>query len=75
MLQSFFLFANFIVIGSYGYHGLLDASVFTVSAVSAPFAVAGIFLGLRINRRIRQRHFEIVVSCLIGIMGLVLWMR
>jgi len=75
MLQSFFLFANFVVIGSYGCYGLLNESVLTVSAISAPFAVAGILLGLKINRRIRQRHFEIVVSCTIGIMGLLLWAR
>jgi hypothetical protein len=75
MLQSFFLFANLLIIGSYGYYGLLNASVLTVAAVSVPFAVAGILIGLRINRRIRQRHFEIVVSCMIGIMGLILWMR
>jgi len=75
MLHSFFLFANLLVIGSYGYHGLLNASVLTASAISAPFAVAGFFFGLKINRRIRQRHFEIVLSLMIGIMGLFLWLR
>jgi len=75
MLQSFFLFANLLVICSYGWHGLLSGSVLRVSAVSAPFTVIGILLGLSINRRIRQRHFEILLSCLIGLMGLVLWMR
>jgi len=75
MLHSFFLFANLLVIGSYGYYGLLKAPVLTASALSAPFAVAGFFLGLKINRHIRQRHFEIVLSCMIGIMGFFLWMR
>lgn len=75
MLQSFFLFANFIIIVSYGYHGLLTPSVFAVSAVAVPFAVAGIFLGLRINRRIGQRRFEVILSALIGIMGGILWLR
>jgi len=75
MLQSFFLFANFIIIVSYGYHGLLTPSVFGVSAVAVPLAIAGIFLGLRINRRIGQRRFEVILSALIGIMGGILWLR
>lgn len=75
MLHSFFLFTNLLVIGSYGYHRLLNASVLTVSAISAPFAVAGFFVGLKINRRIRQRHFEIILSFMIGAMGFFLWMR
>jgi len=75
MLHSFFLFANLLIIGSYGYYGLLNAPVLTFAAISAPFAVAGFFLGLKINRRIRQRHFEIVLSCMLGVMGLLLWMR
>ncbi|MFO7984285.1 MAG: sulfite exporter TauE/SafE family protein [Desulfatiglandaceae bacterium] len=75
MLHSFFLFANLLVIGSYGYHRLLSASVLTVSAITAPFAVAGFFSGLKINRCIRQRHFEIILSCMIGVMGFFLWVR
>lgn len=75
MLQSFFLFANFIIVVSYGYHGLLTPSVFGVSAVAVPFALAGIFLGLRINRIIGQRRFEVILSVLIGVMGFILWMR
>jgi uncharacterized membrane protein YfcA len=75
MLQSFFLFANFIIIVSYGYHGLLTPSVFGVSAVAVPFAIAGIFLGLRINRRIGQHRFEVILSVLIGVMGGILWVR
>ena len=75
MLQSFFLFANLLVIGSYGWHGLLNASVLAAAAVSVPFAVAGILFGLAINRRIRQRHFEILLSCMIGGMGVLLWVR
>jgi uncharacterized membrane protein YfcA len=75
MLQSFFLFANFIIVVSYGYHGLLTASVFGVSAVAVPFAIAGILLGLRINRIIGQRRFEVILSVLIGVMGFILWMR
>ncbi len=75
MLQSFFLFANFIIVVSYGYHGLLTPSVFGVSAVAVPFAIAGIFLGLRINRRIGQRRFEVILSVLIGVMGFILWVR
>ena len=75
MLQSFFLFANFIIIGSYGYHGLLTPSVLKVALVAVPFAVLGILLGLRMNRRISQRHFEVVLSVAIGVMGFALWAR
>ncbi|HET6491316.1 MAG TPA: sulfite exporter TauE/SafE family protein [Syntrophales bacterium] len=75
MLQSFFLFANFIIVVSYGYHGLLSPSVLDASAIAVPFAIAGIFLGLRVNRRIGQRRFQIVLSVLIGVMGFILWMR
>ena len=75
MLQSFFLFANFIIIVSYGYHGLLTPPVLQVSLVAIPFAVAGIFLGLRINRLIGQHRFEVILAVLIGIMGGVLWLR
>lgn len=75
MLQSFFLFANFIIIVSYGYHGLLTPSVLQVSLVAVPFAIVGIFLGLRINRLIGQGRFEVILSVLIGVMGCVLWMR
>ncbi len=75
MLQCFFLFANLIIIGSYGYHGLLTSSVLGMSAVAVPFAVVGILLGLKINRRISQRHFEVILSVLVGIMGVALWVR
>ena len=75
MLQSFFLFSNFIIIASYGFHGLLTLSVMKSSLLTSPFAVAGILLGLRMNTRINQRHFEIMVSMLLGIIGCVLWFR
>ncbi|MDD5170168.1 MAG: sulfite exporter TauE/SafE family protein [Syntrophales bacterium] len=75
MLQSFFLFANFIIIVSYWYHGLLNRSVVWSASVAVPFAIGGIFLGLWINRRIAQRRFEVILSVLIGVMGFVLWMR
>ncbi len=75
MLQGFFFFANFIIIGSYGYHGLLTSSVLKASGVAVPFAIVGILLGLKINRRISQRHFEIILSVLVGIMGFALWVR
>jgi uncharacterized membrane protein YfcA len=60
---------------SYGYHGLLTPSVFGASAVAVPFAIAGIFLGLRINRHLGQRLFEVILSVLIGVMGGVLWLH
>lgn len=74
-LQSFFLFANFVIVASYGWHGLLTPSVLQVSLVAVPFAIAGIFLGLRINRRIGQRRFEGILAMLIGVMGCILWLR
>jgi uncharacterized membrane protein YfcA len=75
MLQSFFLFTNFIVVGSYWVHGLLTPSVLKVSGVAAPFAVAGILLALKINKRMSQRRFEVILSVLIGLMGFLLWVR
>jgi uncharacterized membrane protein YfcA len=75
MLQSFFLFTNFVVVGSYWVHGLLTASVLKVSGVGAPFAVVGILLALKINRRMSQRRFEVILSVVIGLMGVFLWMR
>jgi len=75
MLQSFFLFTNFIVVGSYWLHGLLTPSVLKVSGVAAPFAVAGILLALKINKRMSQRRFEVILSVLIGLMGFLLWVR
>ena len=75
MLQSFFVFTNFIVLGSYWVHGLLTASVLKTSGVAAPFAVAGILLALRINKRMSQRRFEVILSIVIGLMGLLLWVR
>jgi uncharacterized protein len=75
MLQSFFLFANFIVLGSYWVHGLLTASVLKASGVAAPFAVAGILLALKINKRMSQRRFEVILSVVIGLMGILLWVR
>jgi len=75
MLQSFFVITNFVVLGSYWVHGLLTASVLKVSGVAAPFAVAGILLAIRMNRRMSQRRFEVILSGLIGLMGVLLWMR
>ncbi len=75
MLQSFFLFSNVIIIGTYKYHGLLTDSVLQTSAVAVPFAIAGILIGLKINRRIGQRRFETILSALIGILGFTLWLR
>lgn len=75
MLQSFFVITNFIILGSYWVHGLLTASVLKVSGVAAPFAVAGILLAIKINRRMSQRRFEVILSVLIGFMGVLLWMR
>jgi len=75
MLQSFFVITNFIVLGSYWVHGLLTASVLQVSGVAAPFAVAGILLAIRVNRRMSQRRFEVILSILIGLMGVLLWIR
>ena len=75
MLQSFFLITNFIVLGSYWVHGLLTASVLKASGVAAPFAVAGILLALKINKRMSQRRFEVILSIVIGLMGVLLWMR
>jgi len=75
MLQSFFLFANFVIVASYGWHGLLTPSVLQGSLAAVPFAIAGIFLGLRINRRIGQRRFEGILAMLIGVMGCILWLR
>jgi len=75
MLQSFFVFTNFIVLGSYWIHGLLTGSVLKASGVAAPCAVAGILLALKINRRMSQRRFEVILSIVIGLMGVLLWMR
>ncbi len=75
MLQSFFLFSNFIIIGTYKYHGLLTNSVLQTSVAAAPLAIAGILIGLKINRHISQRRFEIILSALIGILGFTLWLR
>jgi len=75
MLQSFFLFANAIIIGIYQYHGLLTNSVLETSVAAVPFAIAGILIGLKINRRISQRRFEIILSVVIGILGFTLWVR
>jgi len=75
MLQSFFLFANAIIIGTYKYHGLLTDSVLETSVAAVPFAIAGILIGLKINRRFSQRRFEIILSVLIGILGFTLWVR
>jgi uncharacterized membrane protein YfcA len=66
MLQGFFVFTNFIVLGSYWVHGLLTASVVKASGVAAPFAVAGILIALKINKRMSQRRFEVVLSVVIG---------
>ncbi len=75
MLQSFFVITNFIVLGSYWVHGLLTAAVLQASGVAAPFAVAGILLALRINKRMSQRRFEGILSVVIGLMGVLLWTR
>jgi uncharacterized membrane protein YfcA len=75
MLQSFFLITNFVILGSYWVHGLLTPSVVIASGVAAPFAVAGILLAIRMNRRMSQRRFEIFLSVLIGLMGLLLLLR
>jgi hypothetical protein len=75
MLQSFFLITNFVVLGSYWVHGLLIPSVLITSGVAAPFAVAGILLAIRMNRRMSQRRFERILSIVIGLMGVLLWMR
>jgi hypothetical protein len=75
MLQSFFLITNFVVLGSYWVHGLLIPSVLMTSGVAAPFAVAGILLAIKMNRRVSQRRFEIFLSVLIGIMGILLCLR
>ena len=75
MLQSFFLFANAIIIATYQYHGLLTNSVIESFVVAAPFAIAGILIGLQINRHISQRRFEIILSALICILGFTLWVR
>jgi uncharacterized membrane protein YfcA len=75
MLQSFFVFTNFIVVGSYWVHGLLTASVLKASGIAAPFAVVGILLALKINRHMSQRRFEVILSIVIGLMGFLLWMR
>jgi uncharacterized membrane protein YfcA len=69
------VFTNFIVLGSYWVHDRLTASVLKTSGVAAPFAVAGILLALRINKRLSQRRFEIILSIVIGLMGLLLWVR
>lgn len=75
VLQSFFVITNFIVLGSYWIHGLLTAAVLQVSGVAAPFAVGGILLAIRVNRRMSQRRFEVILSILIGLMGVLLWIR
>jgi len=75
MLQSFFVFTNFIVVGSYWVHGLLTTSVLKASGVAAPFAVAGLLIALKINKRMSQRRFEVVLSVVIGLMGVLLWVR
>jgi len=49
--------------------------VLQVSGVAAPFAVAGILLAIRVNRRMSQRRFEVILSMLIGLMGVLLWIR
>jgi hypothetical protein len=75
MLQSFFLITNFVILGSYWIHGLLTPSVLTASGVAAPFAVGGILLAIRMNRRMSQRRFEVILSIVIGLMGVLLWIR
>jgi uncharacterized membrane protein YfcA len=75
MLQSFFLITNFVILGSYWVHGLLTPSVLIVSGVAAPFAVGGILLAIRMNRRMSQRRFEVILSIVIGLMGVLLWVR
>jgi len=43
--------------------------------VAAPFAVAGLLIALKINKRMSQRRFEVVLSVVIGLMGVLLWAR
>jgi uncharacterized membrane protein YfcA len=43
--------------------------------VAAPFAVAGILLAIRMNRRMSQRRFEVILAIVIGLMGVLLWVR
>jgi len=45
------------------------------SGVAAPFAVAGLLIALKINKRMSQRRFEVVLSVVIGLMGVLLWVR
>ena len=75
MLQSFFLITNFVILGSYWVHGLLTPSALTTAGVAAPFAVGGILLAIRMNRRMSQRRFEVILSIVIGLMGVLLWVR
>jgi 4-amino-4-deoxy-L-arabinose transferase-like glycosyltransferase len=49
--------------------------VVTVAGIALPFAVGGILLAIRMNRRMSQRRFEIILSIVIGLMGVLLWMR
>ena len=75
MLQSFFLITNFVILGSYWVNDLMTPSVLIASGIAAPFAVAGILLAIKMNRRMSQRRFERFLSVLIGLMGVLLWIR
>jgi len=75
MLQSYFFLSGFIIIGAYWYHGLYSVSVVKASAAGTPFAIAGMIVGSKINQYISQRNFEVVLSVLLGLMGVFFLMR
>jgi uncharacterized membrane protein YfcA len=70
-LQSYFFFANFLILAGHAVSGLWTVQVWSLVVLSLPAVALSIWLGGLVNRRIKPALFEKLVFALLLILGLL----
>ena len=72
MATTVFLFfiGGLVKMGTYWYYDLLTVPILLLSLVLVPALILGSILGKRLNRRIPNRLFLILISLFIALMGI-----
>ena len=71
-LQALFLFSSGLVIISHGLAGHFTRSIFLSYALGVPFLLLGVLVGSRIDRRLNNERFRILVIVMILATGVLL---
>lgn len=74
-LIGFFTFNGLIQITAFGINGLLTIDMFKYALITVPFLFLGTWIGSLISNKLPQKYYQIVVSILLIVSGILLLIK